>query len=87
MNWLVDESGVKIKTSTQSLPRSSPKDSCLAQVSKGFGCEQYLGFGGLPDESFDVVTLNFLLHELPLDASRRKRRQGKATDLVGRLFL
>ena len=25
---------------------------------------------GLPDASYDVVTLNFLLHELPLDATR-----------------
>ncbi|CAJ1386444.1 unnamed protein product [Effrenium voratum] len=30
---------------------------------------------GLPDESFDVVTLNFLLHELPLDASRKVLRE------------
>jgi len=30
---------------------------------------------GLPDESFDVVTLNFLLHELPLDASRATLRE------------
>ena len=29
---------------------------------------------GLPDENFEVVTLNFLLHELPLDASRATLR-------------
>jgi len=30
---------------------------------------------GLPAESFDIVTLNFLLHELPLDSSRAALRE------------
>merc|ERR1719464_561536 len=32
---------------------------------------------GFPDASFDVVTLNFLLHELPLSASRAVLKEAR----------